>query len=35
MEETLIVFTMWKAPCDIFNDVESKIWIFHIVEITM
>ena len=35
MEETMIVSTMWKGPCDIFCNVESTIWIFHILEITM
>ena len=35
VEEMLIVSTMWKAPCDIFHNVVSTIWISHIVEITM
>ena len=35
VEETLIVSTTWKVLCDIFYNVESKILIFHIVEITM
>ena len=29
MEETLIVSTMWKAPCDIFHNVEVQ-FVSHI-----
>ena len=35
VEETFIVFTIWKVLGDIFHNVESSIWIFHNVNITM
>ena len=33
--KTLKVSKIWKVFCDIFYNVKSMIWIFHILEITM
>ena len=35
VNETLIISSMWKAPCDVFHNVVSSIWILHNGEHTL